>query len=475
MYRLVSLCDSLSETSSFIKDFLRTFRPMDNVSVKNIYAGNIHQFFADLFSTDSTVRAKAHATISNIYYRKQEIPELLTAIRSLRYGDKDYFDSKSRFIAELGYIKDSTASPQILTALKDIYEKTADTGTFQNKVLQSLAKIKTKASYNLLKELILLDPPVFESDYEYNTFFTDMADSLPLAKQLFPEILQLSSIEDYKENVNTLLVSLLKRDLIAAKDYENYYTKIYFDARIQMKKLQARDEKRMEEENSKDDGEKQNYSENPANSNLEELEWLLMPFYDTKPPVRKLFDQLLLSRDPIVQLQAAVLLLKNKRPVPEKLLLQLAGDLRFRARLFSELEKWSVADKFPSLYRNQLDIAKGLLVAEKPYDKLDSIVFLQKQGITYKGKKGKVYFFKYRMKKDDEWKIGISGMQPDTLNLVSSDNTFANMTDKKLKTDEPVDEQLETQLKRLLFSLRKSSKNFYTEGVSRFKRSEIED
>ena len=73
-----------------------------------------------------------------------------------------------------------------------------------------------------------------------------------------------------------------------------------------------------------------------------------------------------------------------------------------------------------------------------------------------------VYFFKYRIKKDDDWKIGISGLQPENVTAVSSNDRLSTMTDKKLKADEPMDEQLQKQLKKLLFSFHKSSKNFYS-------------
>ena len=35
------------------------------------------------------------------------------------------------------------------------------------------------------------------------------------------------------------------------------------------------------------------------------------------------------------------------------------------------------------------------------------------------------------------------------------------MTDKKLKTEKPVDEQLQEQLKKLLFTFRKSARKFF--------------
>ena len=86
-----------------------------------------------------------------------------------------------------------TQSEMLESYLKKIYEQTADTSLFQNEVFNALARHKTKAAYSLFKELILQDPPIFESDYEYSSLFENLKDSLLLARSLFPELLQLSS------------------------------------------------------------------------------------------------------------------------------------------------------------------------------------------------------------------------------------------------------------------------------------------
>ena len=83
---------------------------------------------------------------------------------------------------------------------------------------------------------------MFATIYEYGTFFNDINDSLLLAKQLFPEILQLSTITDYKDYINSLLATLVDSNFVIAKDYGNYFTKIYFDAKLELKKQQGKDE-----------------------------------------------------------------------------------------------------------------------------------------------------------------------------------------------------------------------------------------
>ena len=85
----------------------------------------------------------------------------------------------------------------------------------------------------------------------------------------------------------------------------------------------------------------------------------------------------------------------------------------------------------------------------------------KKQLITCRDKKGMVYFFKYRVRKEDDWKIGISGLQPEDEQRTGSDDKLVSMTGVKIKSDEPLDDQLQKQLKKILFSFHKSGKNFY--------------
>ncbi len=470
LYRIVSMGDTLSGRSEFVKNFYGSFHPQNTLPVKNIFAGTIDVFLNDFFSKDSATHTKGQSSITNIYYSKNDISKLINAINKLKYSDKDYFDSKSRFITELGYINDSTTTPLIVEALKEIYYKTADTSTFQNVVLQALAKKKSKQSYALLKELLLQDPPVFATTYEYSTFFNDLNDSLALAKQLFPEILQLSTITDYKDYINSLLVTLVDSNFVSAKAYENYFTKIYFDAKLELKKQQGKDEKIIDGENSnKNDTRIYNgYTSQNLKTGLDDYAVLLMPFYD-KPQVKTFFEKLLYSKDQSLQLSTAVLMLRNKKFVPDNVLTKLAANDEFRVKLYKALENAKLLNKFPKQYKNQTDIARSVLASNKP----DSIVYLSNKAISFRNKKGLVYFFKYRLKKDEGWKIGISGLQPENSDEVSSNSKLVRLTDKKIKDDEPLTDQLDNELKRLLFSLSKSGKNFYlSEKFGRFRKDE---
>ena len=368
----------------------------------------------------------------------------------------------------MGYIKDSAANYLIIKNLRAIYDKAGDTGTFQNAVLKALAKKKSKESYRLLKQYLLQDPPVFSNRYEYASFFNDVKDSLQLTKQLFPEILQLSSISDYKDDIISLLVTLVDSNKITAKEYENFYSNIYFDAKLELKKQQGRDEKRSERDDKETDATFQQGNFQPSRIGLNQYAVLLMPFYD-KPQVRSFFEKLIQSKDQSLQLNTAVLFLRKKKPFADTILLNLAAKDEFRGRLYRSLEKAKLLNKFPQQYKTQELIAKSVLANNK----MDSIVYLSKKPVSFRNKTGVVYFYKYRIKKDDSWKIGISGIQPLNSNEISTENRLVKLTDKKIREDEPLQDQLELQLKRLMISQSKSGRNFYATNNFGFRREDF--
>jgi uncharacterized protein YbaP (TraB family) len=461
-FSLVSMGDTLSMASSFINNFFSSFKPEEKKTGRNIYANRLDDFFSDLFSKDSVTRTTARHYIPNIKYGEEGIPKIMDAIANLKFTDKDYFETKTKLIAELGFIKDTTQT-KVTALLQKIYEQTADTSYFQNEVIMALARHLTADSYKLLKELLLQDPPILENNYDYSGMFASLNDSLQLTHQLFPELLQLSAIDDYKENIMSLLVTLVDSGVIKAAEYENYFSKIYFDAKVELKKQLTKDEKIMENADL-DDDERSNladYNLLGGNAALNNYCVLLMPFYDKNIAVQKYYDKLLRSKDPSVRLDVSVFLLRHYKAVADSILQNLAATDRFRSRLYIALKNIKQLNQFPGKYNNQQDMARSLLLLDKDFAKVDSIVFISKQPTAYPGKKGTVYFFKYRVKNEDDWKIGISGLQPENEKETGSDDRLCIMTDKKIKNDQPLEEQFQKQLKRALLAFHKSAKIFY--------------
>ncbi|MDB5275095.1 MAG: lipoprotein [Ferruginibacter sp.] len=482
LFNLVTMGDTMNVQSSFIHTFFDKFEPGKKVG-RSIFRDCLDNFFTDLFSKDSSIHAKAVQDLSNVYYGEKGVPKIMNALQKLSPKDYDYLIVKSKLIAELGYIKDS-ANQVVVDHLKRIYERTADTSIFQNEVIEALARHKTTKAIALFKELILQDPAVFDRDFGYTNLFERLEDSLQLAASLYPEILQLTSLEDYKEPVTSLLVRLVDSGFIKAAQYSSFFNKIYFDAKIALKKQQGKEEKKLAENKMKDDGDDENevipvkgYTATNNNEALNNYATLLIPFYDSNATVPKFFDKLLRSKEDDIVMNTALLLLRNKKPLADSVLFALAAKDKTRGLLFEKMEKINRLDKFPSLYKTQLAMARSYLVADKNYAAIDSIVYVSKQTTAYDRKRGTVYFFKYRVKKQGDWKIGISGLQPENLKDVSSDDKLCLMTDKKIKEDIPVQEQFQEQLKKILFNFHKSARNFFETDTNgyRFKRRMAEE
>lgn len=461
MFSMVTIGDTLGQQNGFRDQFFSSFVPADQISGRNIFTDKLDSFFRDLSSKDSIVYTKARQKISDVYYGEKGVHKIIAAINLLK-ADKNYVENKTKLIAELGYIKDS--SERVVAGLLNrIYRQTADTSTFQNEVLKALARHKTTEAIQLFKTLVLQDPPLFDNSYDYTSLFNNLEDSLKLAATLYPDLLQLISVDDYKRPVQSLLVTLVDSGYFKDVHYENYFNNIYFDAKIALKKQLGKDEKRRNEENRKDNEDEpiRNYSDDDNKNDLNDYAILLMPFYNTNTSVPVFFEKLLRSKDDVVKLNTAIILLRNQKPVADSVIRRFAEQDKWRGNLYNRLEKIKRLDKFPVKYKTQVDLARSYLVADKDYNKVDSISLVGKQKLAFAGKNGYVYFFKYRIEKDDEWKIGLSGLQPENLLETSSEHKLSAMTDKKLKADTTTNEQFQEQLKRTLFSFRKSAANFF--------------
>ncbi|HVX51059.1 MAG TPA: TraB/GumN family protein [Chitinophagaceae bacterium] len=485
LYRVTAVGDTIQNPAGFIASFLKTFRPDTDKPGPSIFKDKLDEFFTDFYSSDSLVKQYANNAITFVKFGPNGINRLVGAINNLTYTDKDYFELKSKLIAGLGYIDDSTSTDEVVAALDTIYNKTADTSYFQNEVLTALARLKTKNSYALLKNLLMQDPPVFDNSVEYTSFFEYFEDSLALTKTLFPDILQLGTIEDYKAPVTNLLRIMVDSGFVAANDYEPYYNKLYFDAKIELKKQQSSDEKLMQKESSSDNndvtasqysfGGRRSFGNfrinlrdyaggNDAAIGINDYSVLLSPFYDTHPAVPKFFDKQLQSKDIGVRLDAAILLIRNNKKIADSILLQIADKEKYRAKLLQELEDIKHTELFPSKYRNQDSVARAVLLNDKEVDKFYAIEYKGRQFVTTGNDSGYVYFYQYKLNKDDEWHIGLSGLQPADTGKVSSNNMLVKMTGRKLKPAMPESEQFNDQLTRLIFEQHKSAQNFFEDN-----------
>ena len=468
LYRLATMGGGTSSGTTFKEQIFTNFRPYSTAGEFDLYTSKTDLFFKDILSSDSTTAANAFTAFPAVVFGEDDISKLDQLISNLRYNQKNYFDLKVRAISELGYIKEKAVEKKIPAVLKKVYENTLDTSTFKNAVYNALISGKTKESFAVLKEIMLRDPVVFESSYEYNNLFWDMNDSLELARQLYPDILHLLTIEDYKSSLLETLATLMDSSLITANQYEDYYTNIYFDAKIALEKQQMRDENLMKKENDlaededPDDNSKESLFTN-FNSGIYTYSKLLIPFYDKEILVRKFFDKLLYSKNQNIRLLTATVMIKENKHVPDSILKSLAANDHYRSDLYRLLKRINKEDKFPAAYKDQQLMARSLLISSGDFERIDSVILVKTISTIHLKDTGQVFFYKYRVKKDDLWKMAFSGFQPKDKKKVSTDNTFTVLSEKALDYETPELEQFDKEFRKLQISSRKSGKYFYVD------------
>jgi hypothetical protein len=469
MYRVINLTDTLSAPGPFVERFYSSLKPLEGKTGESVFRNKLSLFFSELGGHDSGESKRARDAIPNVYFGAGGVHSLLTAIRHRSAYDREYMLTKTKLINELGYIRDSTTIRELVAGLQDIYSRAGDTIILQNAVLKALAKNRTRESYALLKTLILRDPPVFDNGSDYGSLFQEMGDSLSLARGLFPELLELSSVDDYKDNVRSLLGWLVDSGYLHGPDYESYFNKIYFDARIQLKKQWAREEEQFQKKNEEGDGEFAEGSgpEDRAEdyNELQDYAVLLLPFYESHAEVPSFFRRLLSSRDPALRLNTAILLVRRGKAVPDSIVGALAAIDHYRAILYDRLNAIVRLDLFPKGFRNQTDMARAQLLSGSQVE-LSMVEPCGKKFVHSLEDSGYVYFFRYKLAKDAEWQIGISGLQPLDSNQIRSGDELVRLTNKKIRPDRPLAGQFEDQLRRLLFSRHKSAASFYLDNDS---------
>jgi uncharacterized protein YbaP (TraB family) len=520
-FSLVTESDTLTKPSAFVRSFFDTFVPADTLKGINPFVKKSTVFFDDFMSRDSVAHKRAIRNIEAIELDSSDLPKLKKAISGLSWKEKKYLDIKKSLLEKLDDIKTKESAD----FLKEAYYAAGDTIELQYTALETLLQQQTQYAFNVFRDIITVEPPVLESDnnsgggwtmypplsalrsygargrrgsgYNNGGFLDELNDSLKLTRTILPDLLPLLNLDDYKSSMMGLLGLMVDSNLVKPKDYDMYFSKFLIEAKQELKK-QAIAEKKIaieKAEESKKEKKPSAYLEKEedkdlGNDNLSLYATLLLPYWDSNPNVQPLIRQMLNSNDKRLKYNTMLLMLRNSKPFPDSLLTYFAAMDDYRYELYNDLKTIKKQDRFPDRYNNHLDLGKSDLLGKKSYSKPDTLAYVDRLPATYKGKKGFIYFFKYKNKKDDaNWKLATVGLVPEDPKKFEFDTDqpadfnamlaaylnvgnkytsydFTDFTDTKIKEDEPLADQLNKELKKKLYSRRKSAKEFYEDNDS---------
>ncbi|WP_203257433.1 TraB/GumN family protein [Hyunsoonleella ulvae] len=313
LYQLAALTDSISKPSKFLTEFYDTFTPMDTLLGKDIFEDKTNVFFKALKADDSI----ALNGYNELEFSKQHSSEIITLIEHFDFPENKT-QIKNHLIRQL---ITNDKSEKVTQFAKTLYLQSYSQPAIQNIILNAFFQRKDKASFMFVLELLNDDLPL-GSKTPYFSSYSKTTDSLKSVKVLFPELLNFSSIEEYKAPIYRLLANSLDSNLVKPNVYKKFKKQIINDAKIQVKRSL---------------GNKQRYSYSFKNmSSLENYVKLLFPYRHEKN-VDVFYQRLLETEDWESLTTYYALLKKNKEvisnPLKDKTLLNDAAQYKLIPKL----------------------------------------------------------------------------------------------------------------------------------------------
>lgn len=385
LYEVKANLDTLGTPSRYITEFFSNFKPMDTLIGRNLLEDKVPEFFKALRERDS-IGADG---IRFLLFSKKDLDSLTYYISEFNFKE-DQKNIQSSLIQKMGEIDD----PAVFRFFKTLYVDSYNNSNAQTKILQAIAKKSDDHSTALLLELMSKDLPLVSNKLEIHAIFRPYMDNLELAKNLFPKILDYSTIEEYKGPIFSILADLMTQGMISSKNYKKYSKQILNDARLQLKRHLG--------QGLSTDSQKRFFSNTQLqNTNiLEDYEILLYPFIKDKE-VQQFFNRLLLSNDPKIKTTYITLLVKDNKKLPQGMLESLAADINSRTLMFNQLKKLDQLSLFPVQYRTQQYLAEASFFDQEEYDEtLNTIQFIAERPVKYRNKNYTGFYFKLRNNQD---------------------------------------------------------------------------
>lgn len=408
VYCLSYNSDTLIGMTPFAKTYFNHFEPTKSLSSRDLFTPQLSQFYHDLLKGDSLQAIGAYKSISRIEFTSKD----LDSIKYLIQEEKNYpsylktYKVKYKLIDAVGAIK----GEESINYLKSLYINNSDSSVLQSRILTSLARNKSQASYTTLKQLLFLDQPYLEYS-DISGIFRNFYDSLELSAQMFPELLDLTRYSAYRTNIYKLMAVLWEKGLIKKSILSKHKHYLILDANEEVKGKLASNRYNSSSTAYYD----YKYRSSSDNyDNMESYMILLSPFYKEND-VKAIYNRISRMSDPIANMRYTIMRIKLNLPVQDSIYKHYASQAALRASFYRGLQCIGKANKFDSTYLQVDTMAKSIL-----YNGMiktlqnDSITFVGKKYAELRGgKKGYVYFYKRYNKDNRKWYLDYIGLMPE--------------------------------------------------------------
>lgn len=407
---LYSIYSFLPEQYLEQENFKRVFEDFTmNVEspARTLYNKKTMQLMLALQSKDSATFSSAKETLAYVNFSREDIPDLQQALL-YPYMDFDttyYYNIGKDISVKIEELDSSYSSIEFIR--KNYPLLSGDREMIKPYLLGLLSQLKTKESYELLKELILKSPPqINKAIYFRNGLY----DSVALTKNLYPEIISLTAdpaLFDFINDITLMMIDSGAVDKSILKSYSNGFLKsgnrILSESPDQLKERYFQ-----------------------YTSFVKLLGLLNSP--ETNEMLKK-FGQL-----EIMDLKNTVVIAQvtNGETPSADNIKKLASSDQYRKDLYDEFKKIGKESLFPKEFASQKLFGQSAIYSYSSDDDYppDRIEYIGERTETYLGKKVKIFLYKVCFEDEEQGEtcyLGVAGPFSLNKNDLESSNDITDI------------------------------------------------
>ena len=466
LYSLFSEYNYKMPRSKFLDEFYTSVTPWDTTVGTAVIQNKVDLFFADLVSEDSITREAARSSFGEVGFTDKDVPKMIAAYYQNMSGEHS-LSNRAKILDKIGYLK----HPDILPFMAKTMNEVGDSVQYQIPILEAIAAQRTKKSARMFVNMLTEETPLGGGGYSLTNMFYAYRDSLKLSKEIFPEVLMLASLPEYKEKIYEILASMQDSGIAKPKMYKKYLKQIAWEANNEAKRQQA-----SEASQSAD------FYKEESRSTLYGYDDILLYYATILEPHRKMpkakrfFARAEKINSPGFKIDLALVKLHQGEELPAGTWETLASNKNDRIVLYQRLKKMDRLDLFPDKY-NHDTMAISLYAQKARINQYkDSLVFVEKHWVKRGADSGYLYFYKHKEKEED-WTygylgpvdtteaeverysyefdddIGFNKYEDEALQLKKATRTYLMENRKRYRvSDEPAFESLKTQRRRFNYN-----------------------
>ena len=409
LYKLLATFDNKTGPTPFIDSFYSNFKPIRHTEGWDLFETKSKYFFEDLGGEDSILNEFALNYGYLIDFEAEDVPRLQDIYDTLDDKIESEAELKSSLRWEIS-TKDHPLSHAFVE--KEFHEHEDDANT-QLALLFYLSTKEDSNSVAQIKKLLIEYTPLINSTYNNYIvqMFSSLEDSLELAVDLYPELLQLTRYPEYKSRIYKLLANIFDEALMNEDMLGVEVNSLMRDGKDAIKRKLASEGGTNYTYTS--------YATKELVTSYEESTTELISLarviaqLDTSDRVNYFFDKFYTSTDVEELMNCLMIRLDNELPVHDSLWKKLEEDTAIYANLYFNLLERNALHLIKDHSGNEEFFISSLLY-QGEY-KEDSIHFIKKVYIDDKEHPGNIYFFKRKSEEDIEWHMDFIGPIPEKL------------------------------------------------------------